>query len=88
MKARVGTPQAITATAHMLARLSNMRLKHGTAYVRQTMADDERQDHNRMVQHVTRRAKLFGSVVVRIPSAFIDAGLDSWQRVQESVHPL
>jgi transposase len=67
MKARLGTPKAITATAHKLARLIYMRLKHGTAYVRQHMADDERQDHNRMVQNVTRRAKVCGSVVVHIP---------------------
>ena len=31
MKARLGTPKAITATAHKLARLLYARLKHGTA---------------------------------------------------------
>jgi hypothetical protein len=31
MKARLGTPKAITATAHRLARLIYTMLKHGTA---------------------------------------------------------
>jgi transposase len=67
MQARLGTPKAITATAHKRARLIYLLLKHGTAYIRQNMADYERQDHNRMVQNLTRRAKVFGSVVVQIP---------------------
>jgi hypothetical protein len=36
MKGRLGTPQAITATAHKLARLLYTMLKHGTADVRQS----------------------------------------------------
>lgn len=67
MTARWGTPQAITATAHTLARLLYMLLKHGTAYVRQNMADDERPYHHRMVQHLTRRATVVGDVWVHIP---------------------
>jgi transposase len=67
MKARLGTPKAITATAHKLARLIYMLLKHGTAYVRQNMADYERQYHNRMVQNLTRRAKVFGYALVQLP---------------------
>jgi hypothetical protein len=66
MKARWGTPQAITATAHTLARLLDMLLKHGTASVRQNMADYAQQYHNRMVQNLTRRAKVFGDVLVQI----------------------
>jgi transposase len=66
MKARLGTPKAITATAHKLARLIYMLLKHGTAYVRQNMADYEQQYRNRMVQNLTRRAKVFGYVLVQI----------------------
>jgi transposase len=60
MKARLGTPQAITATAHQLARLSYTRLKHGTADVRHSLADYEHHDRDRMVQSVTRRAKALG----------------------------
>ena len=33
MKSRLGTPKAITATAHKLARLMYSMRKHGTAYV-------------------------------------------------------
>src|SRR5438094_2238643 len=33
MKARLGTPKAITAAAHKLARLASHLLKHGSAYV-------------------------------------------------------
>jgi hypothetical protein len=43
MKARWGTPKAITATAHKLARLIYTMLQHGTAYVRQNLADYEHQ---------------------------------------------
>jgi transposase len=67
MKARLGTPKAITATAHQLARLLYMLLKHGTAYGRQHMADDERPYHNRLGQNWTRRAKVCGDVVVQRP---------------------
>jgi transposase len=60
MKARLGTPKAITATAHKLARLIYTRLKHGTAYVRESLADYEQHYRDRIVQHLTRRAKALG----------------------------
>jgi transposase len=60
MNARLGTPKAITATAHQLARLIYTRLKHGTAYVRQSLADYAQHDRDRIVQHLTRRAKALG----------------------------
>jgi hypothetical protein len=56
MKARLGTPKALTATAHTLARLIDAMLRHGTAYVRQSMADDEQHDRDRVVQSLMRRA--------------------------------
>jgi transposase len=68
MKARSGTPQAMTATAQKLARLIDTLLKHGTAYGRQRRADYEQPYHDRMLQHVTRRAKLLGYVLVRTPA--------------------
>jgi hypothetical protein len=37
MKARLGTPKAITATAHTLARFVDTMLQYGTAYVAQGM---------------------------------------------------
>jgi transposase len=67
MKARLGTPKAITATAHQLARLLDTLLKHGTVYVRQRMADYEQYYRDRMVQSLTRRAKALGYALVKTP---------------------
>jgi transposase len=68
MKARLGTPKAITATAHQLARLIDAMLKHGTAYVRQRLADDAHHDRDRMVQRLTRRAQALGDALVQTPA--------------------
>jgi transposase len=68
MKARLGTPKAITATAHKLARLIYTMLKHGTAYVRQSLADYEQHYRDRMVQSLTRRAKALGYALVETPA--------------------
>jgi transposase len=68
MKARLGTPKAITATAHKLARLIYTMLKHGTAYVRQSLADYEQQYRDRTVQSLTRRAKALGYALVKTPA--------------------
>jgi transposase len=57
MKARMGAPKAITATAHKLARLIYSMLKHGTASVRQGMDEYEQQSRDRTVKTLTRRAK-------------------------------
>jgi transposase len=67
MKARLGTPKAITAPAHQLARLIYTRLKHGTAYVRQSLADYAQHYRDRMIQHLTRRAKVLGYALVQTP---------------------
>jgi transposase len=60
LNARLGTPTAITATAHKRARLSYTMLKHGPADVRQSLADDAHHDRDRMSQQLTRRAKALG----------------------------
>jgi transposase len=65
LKVRLGTPKAITATAHQLARLVYTMLKHGTAYVAQGMAEYEQRDQERVVQHLTRRANTWGYALVR-----------------------
>jgi transposase len=66
--ARLGTPQAITATAHQLARLIYTMLKHGTADVRQSLADYEQHDRDRMVQRLMRRVKALGYALVPTPA--------------------
>ena len=60
MKGRLGTPQAITATAHKLARLIDSMLKHGTAYVARGMDEYAQQYRDRAVKHLHRRAKELG----------------------------
>jgi hypothetical protein len=67
MKARLGAPKAITATAHTLARLIYTMLKHGTTYVRQGMDEYEQQSRDRAVKHMTRRAKALGYILVKAP---------------------
>jgi transposase len=68
LNARLGAPKAITATAHTLARVIYAMLKHGTADVRQRLADDEQHSRERMIQHLTRRAKAVGDALVQTPA--------------------
>ena len=63
MSARLGKPQAITATAHKLARLIYSMLKHGTEYVDVGQDYYERQHRERVVHSLTRRAKELGFVL-------------------------
>ena len=64
MTARLGKPQAVTATAHKLARLIYSMLRYGTAYVDLGQDYYERQYKERVVQNLTRRAKELGFVLV------------------------
>jgi transposase len=57
LKARAGAPQAITATAHKLARLVYSLLKHGTAYVTRGRDEYERRYRELVVQNLSRRAR-------------------------------
>ena len=68
MSAKLGKPQAITATAHKLARLVYSMLKYGTAYVDVGQDHYERQYRERVVQSLTRRAKELGLVLVPAPA--------------------
>jgi transposase len=67
MKARLGTPKAITATAHKLARFIYTMLKHGTAYVAHSMDEYEQRYRARVVAHLTRRAQELGYTLVETP---------------------
>ncbi len=68
MSAKLGKPQAVTATAHKLARLVYSMLKHGTEYVEVGQDYYERQHRERVVQNLTRRAKELGLVLVPEPA--------------------
>ncbi len=67
MAARIGKPQAVTATAHKLARIVYSMLKHGTAYVDAGQDYYERQYKARVVRNLEHRAKALGFELV--PSA-------------------
>jgi transposase len=64
MKARLGTPKAITAAAHKLARLVYHLLKHGSAYVQQGLENYEAQYHERKVKTMAKQAKVLGYTLV------------------------
>jgi transposase len=64
LKSRLGAPQAITATAHQLARLVYALLKHGTAYVSQAMDEYEQKYRARAVKGLCRKARELGYELV------------------------
>ena len=64
LKARLGTPKAITATAHKLARLVYSLLQHGSAYVQQGLDAYEAQYRERKVTAMAKQAKALGYTLV------------------------
>jgi len=66
MKARLGAPKAITATAHKLARIFYNMLKHGTEYVDVGQHYYETRYRERAVQGLTRRARALGYKLIEV----------------------
>jgi transposase len=64
MKSRHGTPGAITAAAHKLARLVYALLKHGMDYVAQGMAEYEAKYRERKLRAMARQARELGFQLV------------------------
>ena len=64
MAGRIGKPQAVTATAHKLARIVYSMLKHGTAYVDAGQDYYERQYTARVVRNLEQRARSLGFELV------------------------
>ena len=62
--ARRGTPKAITATAHTLARLGSSLLQHGSAYVHQGVEVYETPYRARKVTAMATQAKALGYPLV------------------------
>ena len=60
MKARLGAPKAITATAHKLARLVYSMLKHGTEYTDAGQDYYEQQYRSRALKNLKTRARQLG----------------------------
>jgi transposase len=65
LKARLGAPKAITATAHKLARLIYRMLRFGTEYVDHGQDYYERRYQSRVVSNLTRRARELGYTLVK-----------------------
>jgi transposase len=69
MKGRLGAQAALTATAHKLARIVYLALKHGMTYVRRSQEEYEAQMREKQIKAVRRRARRLGlEVVERTPA--------------------
>ena len=67
-KAQLGTPEAVTATAHKLARLIYSMLRYGQEYVDAGQDYYETQYRQRALSNLTRRAKQLGYTLVQTPN--------------------
>jgi transposase len=65
MKARLGAAEAVTATAHKLARIIYRLIKHGEAYVRQGMEDYEAKFRAHKLAALKKTAKTMGFELVQ-----------------------
>jgi transposase len=68
MKAKLGAPEGITATAHKLARILYRLLKHGEDYVREGMAEYERKHQQRRLNYLHKVAASMGFNLVQTQS--------------------
>jgi hypothetical protein len=75
MRARLGAPKAITATAHRLARLVYSMLRYGTAYVDAGQQAYEHKYRDRVLTNLQRQAKAFGYQLVHVADS--DGGVAS-----------
>jgi transposase len=68
-RARLGAPQAITATAHKLARILYNLLRYGVAYMKQEEAAYAEQVRQRQEKQLQRRAKELGYTLTKLVPA-------------------
>ena len=73
MKARLGAAEAVTATAHKLARIIYRLIKHGEAYVRQGIEAYEKQFQTRKLRALQKTAKTMGFEL--IPTQTVPSGV-------------
>jgi transposase len=69
MRGRIGAAEAITATAHKLARIVYRLLKYGEAYVQQGLEKYEQQFQARKIGALKKSAKAMGFELVQIQPA-------------------
>lgn len=67
LRARLGAPKAITATAHKLAKIVYNLLKHGKQYVDRGTAYYEQQYRDQVLRNLRRRARQLGFQLVPEP---------------------
>jgi transposase len=75
-RSRLGSPKAVTATAHKLARIVYALMRHGVGYVKQTQEVYAEQTRQKMEKQLHRRAKELGYEVKKLtpvptPSALV-----------------
>jgi hypothetical protein len=68
-RSRLGSPKAITATAHKLARIVYHLVRYGDAYVKQTEAAYVEQVRERLERQLHRRAAELGCEVKKREAA-------------------
>jgi hypothetical protein len=71
MKGRLGVPAALTATAHKLARIVYMALKHGMTYVRQSQQEYVAQMREKQIKALRRKARQLGLEIVEKSSGSV-----------------
>jgi uncharacterized protein YchJ len=64
MKGKLGNPAAVTATAHKLARIVYLALKHGMTYVRKSQEEYESQMKEKQIKALRRKARQLGLEVI------------------------
>jgi transposase len=64
MRGRLGVQAALTATAHKLARIVYLALKHGMTYVRQSQEGYEAQMREKQIKALRRKARQLGLEVI------------------------
>ena len=68
MRARLGAPKAITATAYKLARMIYSMMKYGTEYVDMGQQAYEEQYRDRALRNLQRNARRFGYELIKAES--------------------
>ena len=67
LKARLGAPKAITATAHKLAVILFNMLKNRSEYTETGQDYYEKQYRDRLINNLNQRAKMLGFELIEIP---------------------
>jgi transposase len=75
MKGRLGAQAAVTATAHKLARIVYLALKHGMTYVRQSQEEYEAQMKEKQLKALRRKARQLGLEIVEKTSDSVAAAV-------------